>query len=137
MSGVCVCVYLLVRGPTPGLTSSWTRALEANRKPTRRFSCSRKAASCRQEEFCPEGAESLTWPRPRALRWRPPTAESVRLSGSVVGRVRVQAQSPLEEALWTGVSGSDVSWVEPPGGPSQGVGVGGAKWALGLGWSMA
>lgn len=47
--------YLFVSGPTKGLMSSWMRALEANSKPTRTFSCSRNRLSWRQEEFCRRG----------------------------------------------------------------------------------
>lgn len=40
--------YLLVSKPTQGLTSSWTRALEAKSSPTRVFSCARNSPPCRQ-----------------------------------------------------------------------------------------
>lgn len=48
----CPLGYLLVRGPTNGLTRSCIRAFEANRTPTRMFSSSKNSEPCKQLFLC-------------------------------------------------------------------------------------
>lgn len=51
--------YLLVRGPTKGLTRSCIKAFEANRTPTLKFSSSRNSVPCKQL-FCCAGMAPVT-----------------------------------------------------------------------------